>query len=401
MVLIFVFVLVAILYIVAILGLLMFILYLLGSQKSYTTSIPEGYVEVVFQGGDYLRPLINYEGWLVSKDGRIFPKNHINMYFDPRQEYDKEGLRIVFEDKAPGREKLIPAEGHPLDKIFSKYGINFVSLLWPHRQIHSLEVDVKRIVPDESGNKKDISTRIEHESESKTVRSFRIVFQRPVFIAGARFGGDKSQIDILVNTICYITNVYNIYGKFDGKIFSVIDRAISAEVMKYGMRPGINFEHFARGEMLSDIDKDESTPLASRSDFSRALLSVNSVGTEGAPTGLPSEIGVRVAAVWLIAFRGSDEKFDEVQREKELARLQAQALIEKGEGEKQYETLVAAGKAARWEQTLKAMSDHGVNPNVAAKAASAQIVSENIGSRDSKVHTWVQGDATPVIDVTK
>lgn len=395
---------VVVLYVGVIAGLLALLAFVLSKNKTFLTSVPEGTAEVVYQGDDLLRPILNFEGYEVTQEGVVYNvEKERGKWVDPNRLFF-EGEKQLFNsaEEESGLVQLVPATPHALDGFLNRFGIQFVSFIYPHRQIRELTIDVKRLIDsDEAGEDHSIRQRLEHESTPKDIKSLRVIVQRPVYIEKVELGGDKSQLNIVVNLILSLENLYQPYGRYNGKFFSIIDQAVSAEVIAFCQSPDVTYERFTRGEFTSPKDTKPDSDEKSVSIFSEKLLNINS-GSTGAPTGLPNEIGYSVKAAWLVDYESANADFETAQRAKEINRQKADGLREKARGERDALKYVASGQAERWNLSIQRLIDRGVEPNVAAQVVANQIQAEAVGGEESKVTTWVQGnsDTKPMVPIS-
>jgi hypothetical protein len=109
------------------------------------------------------------------------------------------------------------------------------------------------------------------------------------------------------------------------------------------------------------------------------------------PTGIVPRFGFALVSFRVVdweAGAGSAE-LAKALLEKETQAYRAEGVRQTAMGARDAKSLLAEGEGLRYGMLIKALTDKGVDPNVAAQVVREQVRTENV--RDSKVTTYIEG----------
>ncbi|OGG47583.1 hypothetical protein A2761_00020 [Candidatus Kaiserbacteria bacterium RIFCSPHIGHO2_01_FULL_51_33] len=444
----------ALILVVLAMPLIIAIVLLLANLGAYFLKIAQG-TTIFINAGDSLRAILpNIGGFKISDvedpEGRRWLVPELD---------EKKRMEAFFHNSLPKTvwfQKI----------LWKTLGIRFISVFWPHTNIHTFDIHSRKRLREGADVEPGapLRSRIKDSTGSTVVDSLLFLVPRPVYLEGMQLAGDNSQVNLLFlpiyRQIIPALPVYYLKGDF----FTQLDAAIEAamvdffathqvavdketkqfaadfydppqdekEKRKYMKRfePSfLTYSHWlklTRSGEKSPIEQHLRSLNASRGYYDqlggdakwRELKDYLDQLTHGKfsspiPTGqaakvMPSGIIPRFGFA-LVSLRLVDWE-----QHKDTVKL-AQALLAKeielhtaeGERQKAYGVRDAinargTGEAGRYTKLVTALIDNGVHPNVAAEVVRTQLRTENIGGKESKVVTYVEGggDSSVMVPAT-
>lgn len=339
--------------------------------------------------------------------------------------------------------------------LWEKTGVRFLSLFYPQVHVHSFNIRSKLRLLEGANLKSEMTLKdrvVESQepdgSKSSTiVTSLLFVVPRPVLIKGIYLPGDNTVINLLVHVyyqqVIPVLPVYYLKGDF----FSLLDAAVESVIFnsfaeyrtpknddesKKNGDESMTFNHWiglakagetsflelglkllnATQEYRDKLERIGKTELSGYLDrimgdafvkkpSSEAGIASSEATQEIASSGIIHRVGFRVAKFRVINWEpGNTEtkKLSDAILSKETESRLAAGVKAKADGESYAITSVAQGQASRFEKLMQALIGKGVHPNIAADVVRTQIRTENIGGVDSKITTYIEGEArTPVM----
>lgn len=335
---------------------------------------------------------------------------------------------LVKDDNEDNRDKsfyykVLPGTGWLQKLLWTRLGIRFVSILWPHIRVHEFKPDRRRITADTGGGKPIRERIIASEEQGKPVRSLLFIVPRPVYVDGVELAGDNSKINLLFlvvfQQVIPALPVYYLEGDF----FPLLDAAVEAALVDFGathtmMNEDDKLSYLTLGSWLK-LPKAEGSPIEKHlrrinvsrkyyedleTDHSRKELFEHLKQLiDGPPeelaspktqekigSGIIPRFGFALASVRLVAWEPHQDSKDlyEALRAEETERRKAAGLIQKAIGEKRAFEERGTGEGGRYERLLKALTDKGVDPHKAAEVVQTQIEMEKL--HGAGVSTYVR-----------
>lgn len=421
------------------------IILMLANLGAYFMKISQGSTAFIDAGDSLKEILPNIGGYGISQDndpnGRkwLIPEKYIS---EKDRSEEKGG---IFHDSIYGTVWF-------QKWLWERFGVKFISVFWPHIHVHKFDLREggrRRLRPQ---GKVDVGAPLRSrvmDSEGDThVSSLLFLTPRPVFVEGVELGGDNSKVNLLLlpvfQQVIPSLPVYYLRGDF----YTLLDAAIEAAVVdffanhqveippselksktKEGDSPVTNREkrHITYADWVRLSKAGETSPLE------QAILRLNvssqylqkleemrdkeqlvrfikdelfqnpgtsetataaSGGIKGkAPDGIIPAYGFAVVKFQLVGWEphsGDTAKLAAALLEKGTQFHMAEGVREAAWGGRDAKIALANGDA---ELVRVLAKDLGVTPDVAASVLQAQIRTGNIGGKDSKVTTYVEGGA--------
>ena len=436
--------------------LLIVIILLLANLGAYFKKIALGTTAFVSAGENLLKILPNVGGYRMSNvddiDGR--------RWLVPEKDEEKR-MKAFFHDTTRGTMWF-------QRWLWKKFGVRFISWVWPHNNIHSFDIRKggrRRIeARTEVGADAPLRSRVVDSPEPTVVDSLLFLVPRPVYIEGVELAGENSKVNLLLLPVYrqVIPTLPVFYLK--GDFFTLLDAAIEAAmvdffarhrvaVYKTGDKRGqfaadyyeppqqddakkklyeetheespLTYSHWLKltkagegspiekhlrnlnisKEYLARIEAEQKEELA---DYIRRDLIVEQpTAMPGGPIAglIPNGIVPRFGFA-LVSFRvvewevhSSTVDLAKALLAKETELHTAEGVRQKAYGVRDAKLAIAKGESSRLTQMMEALTGQKVDPNVAAEVLRTQLRTENIGGKDSKIVTYVEGGASASVMV--
>jgi hypothetical protein len=340
------------------------------------TYVPEGHIVFIVRGETLERTIVNV-------------KDH---YLDVMTHKIIEG-----EEPEKNRKLRKECEGYLAGFLRKHWGIYWVSLLYPAKKIHRFKITRDRLKKSSGEEDLDVREMIERDAGEYEVSSLRWKFPRPILARDVELGGDRTKIDVLVFTAFKVVNPYLPVFAYDGDFFELLESAVNSAVIDY----------CSGDKTYEDILRE---PKGEGSKFSKRIMKIN-VTKKGAPDSIVTAVGIEIVAAWVYAIDLSpqDQELIDAARAEKVAKFNAQALVAEADGKAQAEIrlsegiaegkrIIAGAEADRFGKLIKAQTDNGVGADVAAHTVRDDVRTANVGGKDSKITTWVDGaNSVPTI----
>lgn len=309
-----------------------------ASNEWQFTFVEESSISFVIRGKNLCRTLVNI----------------------PKMSYDTS-------DDDPHKWKLVSGERTFLQK---KFGVFRVSLLWPVLgRLHRFKIDSSRLIAESLRSETPLKQWIQKAGGEK--RGLLWKFPQPFLFEGIELKGNF-HVDILVYALFEVVNPYIPVFIYRGKFFQQLAAAIEGVVaeaannLTYEMfvkkNKGMG-SSFAKGEIVAKLD------------------------------ALEEKFGIKMEDAWIMSFQLAEEDDDIIKATKALDKetLLAAAAKQRGKGKADETEASLFGEEKRFGRLVKALTDHDVDPNVAAEVVKQQLRMERVAGPDSKITTFVEG----------
>lgn len=423
------------------------IILLLANLGAYFTKIALGTTAFISAGDSLKAILPNVGSYKISKEDDLDGRH----WLIPTKD-NKERLDSLFHNALWGTkwfQKL----------LWEQFGVKFISWFWPHIHVHQFDIRKggrRRIeARTEIGENAPLRSRVVDSPESTVVNALLFLVPRPVYVEGVELAGDNSKINLLLlpvfRQVIPVLPAYYLKGDF----FTLLDAAIEAAMVDFFARHRVAVYNGGdkKGQFAADsydpakteheespltyahwlklTKAGEGSPLQQRLqhlNVSQKYLAeleaagkdklveyirkdlVHGEGEKILPdklaTMIPSGIVPRFGFA-LVSFRvvewephKTTEPLAQALLAKETERHTAEGVRQKAEGERDAILARAAGESSRYERLVTALVAKGVTPDVAAGVVQTQLRTENIGGKDSKIVTYVEGGASASVMVS-
>ena len=330
---------------------------------AHATSVPEGEVRYVVAGGKLIRHLANIPGHYVKE-----------FHDETGDETGRLRYKLSTTDK-------------PLNWLQRKWGVFWVSWLYPARKLYSFSLKVTRMKsPAEMGPDSSLRDWVEYDTKSE-VRGLRWRFPHPLFVGEVELGKDRTKVDFVLVVIYEVIDPYTPIFIYNGDFFRPTDAAITNAVMDFGARGDLSY---------AELVKEKKAPGTGASQTNKTLADA----VKNTPN--MDKYGLEIVDVRIHDFSLSPKfkDIDEAARAEEVARLRALAKIKEAEGDKIAQALRAEGEAEKFRQPMRVVvGEYNADPNVAISALASIRRAESVGGETSDITTWVEGGVTPAIQI--
>lgn len=431
---------------VAIAVLALAIILLLSNLGAYFTKIAQG-TTIFISAGSSLRDILpNIGGYRMSKDEDLDGRHWLIAEAD-----DDARLDAFFHNSQKGTiwfQKL----------LWKKFGVKFISLFWPHTNVHSFDIRKggrRRIeARTEVGADAPLRSRVIDSPEKDTVvDSLLFMVPRPVYVEGIELAGDNSRINLLLlpvfRQVIPALPVYYLKGDF----FTLLDAAVEAAMVDFFARHRVavyrdgnekkgqfaadsynpsqqehegsplTYSHWLKltkageGSPMEqqlrhlNVSKEYLAKLKTNGEASGELVSYiekhliagEPVDMPGGsisgmiPNGIVPRFGFALVSFRVVEWEvhKSTVALADSLLKKETELHTADGVRQKALGERDAILERATAESSRYVQLVNALVSKGVDPNVAAQVMATQLRTENI--RDGKVTTYVEGGASATI----
>ena len=426
------------------------VILMLSNLGAYFTIIPQGSTAFINAGDSLKEILPNVGGYAMSQnddlDGRkwLIPEKYVSA------EDKKEGRGGIFHNAMPG---TIWFQKWLWERFGVKFISLFWPHTDVH-EFDLREGGRRRIrARTEIGADAPLRSRVVDSAGDTLVKSLLFLTPRPVYIEGVELGGDNSKINLLLlpvfQQVIPSLPVYYLKGDF----YSVLDAAIEAAIVDFfanhrvpisaeeleqeteesKTRPAATISNIPPTRHMTYADWVRLSKTSETSPLEKIIRNLNVSqqylkkleteggkaqlvkfikndllpysGTEGdantadeniqgmIPDGIVSRFGFAVVSVKLVEWEA--HKTTEALAASLLAKQTefhtAQGLRQKAFGERDAKIARAAGESSRTSQIVKTLIDLRVTPDVAAGVLETQLRTENIGGKDSKITTYIEG----------
>jgi len=392
------------------------IILLLANLDAYFMKIALG-TTVFIDAGDRLKEVIpNIGGYKMSKTDDLDGRHWVVPEKD-----EKEREKSFFHNYLKGTlwfQKW----------LWKKFGVRFISWFWPQVHIHKFDVRKggrrrvearNEITPDAP-----LRSRVVDSPERTMVNSLLFLLPRPVYLEGVELAGDNSRINLLLlpvfRQVIPSLPVYYLKGDF----FTLLDAAVEAMMVDFFATYRVEGDPLTYNHWLKLKKAGEESPIEHHlRNFNVSRAYINDLKTakktelvdyikkhhlapmEGDLTGkiakvIPSGIIPRFGFA-LVSFRvvewevhSSTVDLAKSLLAKETELHTAEGVRQKASGEGDAIETLAKAQSSRYQKLVSALVDKNVSPDVAARVVETQLRTENIGGKDSKIVTYVEGGAS-------
>jgi hypothetical protein len=266
-----------------------------------------------------------------------------------------------------------------------------------------------------------------------TVDSLLFTVPRPVYVEGVNLAGDNSKVNLLIlavfRQVIPVLPVYYLKGDF----FNLLDASIEAAIVDFAATHNVKGEPLTYDLWIKLPKEGEGSPIEQHlrhlnvsDDYIERLqvngkkelveyienhlipehkdLPIQMKAPDNpipglAPSGIVPRFGFALISFRIVAWEphGDTKSLAEAVLAKETQLHLADGVREQAYGERDAKLARATGESNRFEQLMKSLTDKKVNPDVAARVVETMLRTENLGNKDSKITTYVEGGASASI----
>ncbi|MBP9771521.1 MAG: hypothetical protein KBD16_01190 [Candidatus Pacebacteria bacterium] len=328
----------------------------------HMTTIPEASAKFLQQGESFIRPLINHRGHHVESVPMTNTENQVI----------GEEFAVVEGDDKP----LIP-------------GYYWTSGLYPVRKLARFDLNFS-VLKEESqrqGHLREwVQTEVIKNTDTLPLRIPIAFLLEEVELEG------RFNVDVLVYALLEVVRPRIPVFVYKGDFVKLASAAIQSrfgDVLKTFNIEGFTKEPKGRGSEFSD-------------DMRQHLNTGG--GDERKARRLDEEYGVRIVEIFTVEFQLSDSEGKDVQnaiKAQQVALLEGEALNTQATAQRKALATRAEGKATDMALSVKALIDHGVDPDVAATIVGSMRVTENVPNLTTLVTGGSAGVTIPVTPPNK
>src|SRR3990167_4318456 len=323
---------------VAVAVLTIIIILVLAHFGAYFMNIAQGTTAFIRAGDSLKAVLPNIGGYMMSASQDLDGRH----WLIP-EENEERRMESLFYNSLPGTKWF-------QKWLWKTFGVKFISIVWPQTKRHTFDIrSRKRLLEGaDVAEGTPLKARVvdsltkDGTKDSTIVDSLLFLVPRPVYLDGIQLAGD------------------NLRETGRSQLIEYIDKLI----------PEL-------AEEADEAGKTISSGIIPRFGF--ALVSFRIVDWE------PHKDTANLAKALLT---------------KETERHTADGVRQKAFGERDAILARAAGESSRYTQLVDALVGKGVTADVAAGVVQTQLRTENIGGKDSKVVTYVEGGASTGVMVS-
>jgi len=287
---------------------------------------------------------------------------------------------------------------------------------------------------------------------SNEVDSLLFTVPRPVYLEGVELAGDNSRINLLLlpvfQQVIPVLSVYYLKGDF----FTLLDAAVEAMMIDFfsihlvqvknekgeDVEEPITYNHWLKLDKASEesplaqhlrhinisrkyvddlkeknSNRKEKEKERNEGDLTKDDLvkyaedhlhpSAAGENVEGIPaSGIVPRFGFALVSLRIVDWEPHSTTADLAKAllAKETEAHKADGVRQKASGEGDAIKTLAEAQSSRYDQLVGSLVKHRVNPDVAAGVVQTQLRTENIGGKDSKIVTYVEGGASASVMVT-
>lgn len=398
------------------------IILLLANLGVYFMKIAQGTTAFISTGDSLKAILPNVGGFKMSKDEDLDGRHWL-----VPEKNDEERIVGLFHNSLP---KTVWFQKW----MWKTLGVRFISWVWPHTHRHTFNIRSRKRLLEGSEVKSDMSLKdrvVDSPApEGTIVDSLLFSVPRPVYMDGVQLAGDNSRINLLLQPIYRqvipAIPVYYLKGDF----FTLLDAALEAAVVDFFATHRVEgcpltYSHWLKlpksggnsplelhlrhlnvskayrnklkrnGELVRYIDE------LTGGELKLIHESVDEV-KKIAPSGIIPRFGFAMVSFRIVDWDPHKDTVDLAKAllAKETELHTAEGVRQKAFGERDALIERAKGESSRFDQLMKALIEKGVDANVAAEVVRTQLRTENIGGKDSKITTYVEGEASASVMVS-
>lgn len=362
------------------------------------------------KGGTLVRVIENVKGWYWERK-----PGYVHLITGEFSETVDDGVLTDTENPEYGQWVHIPTGGaivkgkvdyrYPLwrphrvirEILRRRYGISWVSILYPLRSI--LEFDITRVRLAQAVDPNRLTSSLAGwstgEKAPETVDNIRIFFPRPIPLEGIEFGRGRFQANLGVYILCRVVVPEIPTLRYDRDFFSMLQEAVTACV-----------QHFARDIELEEFLSDkEKHPVGPGSGFFEKHLAPLNQKVPGKSGGLIDLIGIQITDGWISVIEVNPETLALFQA-KQTAILKGDAEIAAAERTAKATITEASGEAQAIERLAEA-NQKGLKALVEAAQGDSRIVMARLAVDEAEkaaggsLSTYVKGGGTGVVVPTQ
>ncbi len=394
------------------------IIVLLGHLDLVFTTVPRGSTAFINKGDTMDAVFPNVESFRISKEtdpeGRqwLVPVDLTKS----KKEQKEEEINALFENSwwwTRWFQKL----------LWKSFGMRFMG--WTVLNTRKHHFDIKTRVHLESSDEVGLKKRVRETAKEKgsVVDHLLHVVPRPMAITGITLPGDNSQISLLLlpiyKQVIPTVPVYTMGGDF----FTQLDAAIEAHVvnclnsyseetkgrltLEDWMALPKSGNHSILLKEVYRITGDEAyretlpKDLQEYFDYLTHNQLVNGT-SDRIPSGILPRFGFALSSLRLVAWEPYGETAGLVKaiQAKELEERMADGVRARANGERDADIARATGKAKLFGDPVKALTDLGVDKDIAADVLRTQIRTANLAGEHSKITTYIEGGSSASVMVS-
>jgi|SRR3989344_532570 len=414
---------------VAVAVLTIIIILVLAHFGAYFMNIAQGTTAFIRAGDSLKAVLPNIGGYMMSAsqdlDGRhwLIP-----------EENEERRMESLFYNSLPGTKWF-------QKWLWKTFGVKFISIVWPQTKRHTFDIrSRKRLLEGaDVAEGTPLKARVvdsltkDGTKDSTIVDSLLFLVPRPVYLDGIQLAGDNSRINLLLlpiyRQIIPVLPVFYLKGDFFTQLDAAIESAVVDFFATYRVKEEgeqeepLSYAHWLKlaksgGNSPLEIhlrrlnvsrkyrDNLRETGRSQLIEYIDKLIPELAEEADEAGKTISSGIIPRFGFA-LVSFRIVDwephkdtANLAKALLTKETERHTADGVRQKAFGERDAILARAAGESSRYTQLVDALVGKGVTADVAAGVVQTQLRTENIGGKDSKVVTYVEGGASTGVMVS-
>lgn len=273
-------------------------------------------------------------------------------------------------------------------------GIYWISIFWPFRQVHVMEINARSLKPEadgmvgENGQVKDAGSISNLVTErTKTIWFLRLRFPRPVLTSDIELV-DGVILRLLIGTKVRVVNPFIVMFQFVGDFFPSFDKAVESAIVSTFSNSNTTYPVWQK------MQKGKGSELGKALNENLNTLTQNDKDT---PVGLRRALGLEVEECWIVGYElsGDSAKIADAQRAKLLAEEEGKGTIAKAEAEARAIEILARAKGMDFHERIHALVQKGVAPNIAAEVVARIDQAENLKG----VSTLVLGNSQTMLGI--
>ena len=271
-----------------------------------------------------------------------------------------------------------------------QFGIIWISIWWPLKQVHHFEVVADKLKPDDEIASGQVPVRQQIKTDTRRTDYLRFRFPHPVLVTNVELGKDRWQVDFIIMLDVVVVNPATVVFGYKGRVLRQVDAAVSSAAIDFWNNPGFDYSKF--------VAEDKGP----NSEFAKEILKLNKSTAPGPQAdGLENRFGVKIMATWVANADLSPEQdeLDKAAKAIEKERNLADAKVEEARGLLALERGRREGVGLGLKAMIKDLAEAGLSPDQATAIAMEEVRMSRVA--DSKLTTYVEGggNVQPTIPV--
>lgn len=331
--------------------------------------------------------------------------------------------------------------------LWKRFGVKFISPYWPQTRVHKFDIGKDgRHRLAARGKSMPLSERVIDsplsKKEGSVVNSLRFIVPRPMYMEGVELGGGDSKVNLVLlpvfQQVIPSLPVFNLMGEFfpllDASVETAVMDGLATHIVHEKQDDGtvkkipLTFHHWLKlaksgGESLfepylrtinanksyrKELEELHSKNMVANKNLPKNSelvdyldkITHNELAKEAtseelkiAPGGIIKRFGFALISIRLVEWEPHEDSKELAKAfmAKETQAHTAEGVRKEAEGKRDAIEAVAKAESSRYERLVSALVNKGVTPDVAAGVVQTQLRTENIGGKDSKVVTYVEG----------